>query len=756
MKLKSQDRLHSVSSIEKKIRAFLEKNLLNLQQYFLLSRYKRSGEQSLEEATEKGKYDYWLSQEDIADIARLEYANFHKQNNVEISDFEIVGSLDQLISQSASFLIKAKEVSSARQTMVINVGAMHWVTLIFSYRDKVFTAYHVNSMGVSLQTEYETLFQAFEVSLIDLSQYCYSQQSDAYNCGLWSLENAADINQMLDESQSEAWLIQQLKRPRSTAYFSERRYSLSELLRSDVERYRRISQQKEFIAVKNPTQSIPMGRPLESSSIQEPLAKKIKTVSKKEQVGMFLELFVNKFMLNFIKRLGLYHITAKDHRITEEAFKAELKTGATGALVGISTAQSIVGSIPSIVASVRTLSSQFYLSKSKAQKITRIFSTLTDGSLNRLLSEAGVEIFKSYESQFMQVTDKAGDRMAIEKLAEDAGARALNYIAEKAEPDQLISIDLITQGVILGKSDKFFDPSFKNVRIRIAGSRIQDRYGKMINTANLYEKTGLFLSGASENLPKFYRLRNDPDSATYGYRQPLNWEKEKKGELKLEYQEKYIQETILPETENQFQYFSRRYEYLDSSTFNIEQTAQNILHKITASDAEIKRVEFVRPKKASIIFNLRNPVENFSGRKEVLNELHHLLSGNHIGVVSHLLTRLSLDTAAKPTQSSHSLTSLSGLGGIGKTQLALRYAQQYADKYDHNVIWINAETKNDILQCLYKLSAQLEIDIKDNYGNQKDVSELIHEIYTYFSDGKSLFIFDNVENYQEFSDLLRS
>ncbi|MFZ0218595.1 MAG: NB-ARC domain-containing protein [Candidatus Aquirickettsiella sp.] len=748
--LKKQN--HLISIIEKQTVEYLEKNSINIQQH-VLSRHKRSNGETLEEATDRGEYDYWLSQEDIADIARLEYANFHKQNNVEISDFEIVGSLQQLITQTASFLVKAKEVSSARHTMVINMGAMHWVTLVFSYQDRVTRAYYVNSLGSSLQPEYHPLFQTFEVELIDLSQYCYPQQTDAYNCGLWALENAADINKMLDENQSIEWLILQLERPRNTAYFSARRQSISELLRADVDRYRRISQQEESIAAKTPTQSIAgLRRPLESPQVLEPLAKKIKPLTKEEKVAMSLELFVHKFMLNFIKRLGLYHITAKENRITEQAFKAELKTGATGALVGISTAQSIVGSIPSIVASVRTLSSQYYLSKSKAQKITRIFSTLTDGSLNRLLSEAGVEIFKSYESQFMHVTDKAGDKMAIEKLAEDAGARALNYIAENAGPNQLISNELITQGVVLGKSEKFFDPSFKNVRIRISGNRIQDGYGKAINTANLFEKTGLFLPSAPEKPHKFYRLKDALDSSKYGYRYPLNWEIEKKGELKSEYQEKYLQETVLPDTENQFQYFSRRYEYLDYlETFSIKQTAQDILHKI-ALPTEVKREESViSPKKGPIIFNLRNPIENFSGRKEVLIQLHNLISGKNIGVVSHLLASLSLDSAAKPIRSSHSLASLSGLGGIGKTQLALRYAQQYADIYDHNVIWINAETKNDIWQCLRKLATQLDINIKDSYGNLKDTGELTQEIYHYFSAEKSLFIFDNVENYQEFS-----
>lgn len=741
---------HDTAILEKGIFDLLKKNAPLPQQFFSLPRHKRSKYQTLEEATLKGKFDYWLTQEDIADIARLEYANFTPPNNSGIADFEIIGSLEQLITQIASFLHKAKQVDTAQHTLIINLGSAHWVTLVFYYHQGSSTAYYVNSLGQSLPEEYHSLFSKFDVTLFDLSQYFQPQQTDSYNCGLWALENAADLNQMLDEKLSINWLIERLERPRSTAYFSERRRSLSESLRTDIDRNRRLSQPHQTIAEKITITG--SRRPLETPQDLGPLPKKNKVLSKEEKLSTYLQLFVREFMFNFIKRLSLYHLTAKENRISEEAFRNELKTGTTGALIGLGIAQTFAGSLPAMIASIRTLSSHYFTSKSKARKITRTLSTLAEGHLNQFLSEAGVAIFKSYESQFMQITDKAGDYVAIEKLAEDAAARALNYIAENKDPNLIISTELITYAVIFGKSEKFFDPSFKNVRIRISGSRVQDYDGKPINTANLYEKTGLVIVNPQDKSESLYRGKT-ADSSVYGYRRALDWEMEG-GKLRSDYKTKYPLQVTLFETESQFQYFSRRYQYLNYAELPyIQQTAQDILQKIKhASHVSHETKSVINHKKGPVFFNLRKPVENFSGRKEVLLQLHHLLTGKNIGVVAQLLENLSLDSSIKEARSMPSLASVSGLGGMGKTQVALRYAQQYAAEYDNNVIWINAETKNDISLCLSKLANQLDIKIKDVYGNLKDVNELMQEIYAFFSMEKSLFIFDNVENYREFSE----
>lgn len=747
MKLITQKKLSSHSLFKERLLFFQGA----FKHAFVLSRNKRSNEKTLEEATQNGRFDYWLSQEDIADIARLEYHNFKPLNNLEMTDFEIIGSKEQLFTQIASFLLKIQQVAIARHTLIINLGSSHWVTLVF-YHEQINTfAYFVNSLGEKLPGEYHSLFSNFDIKLIDLSQYFHSQQTDPYNCGLWALENAADLNKMLDEKLTFDWLIFRLGRPRTTHYFSERRQSLSKVLREDFERFRRLNVFNPTLAEKKTI--LGSRRPLEASPDLEPLPKKTRFLSQEEKLKLYLEVFVQEFMLNFVKRIGLYHLTAKENRISEESFRNELKTGTTGALIGYGIAQTFAGALPAMIASIRTLSSHYFTSKTKARKITRTLSNLAEKNLDQILSEAGVAIFKSYESQFMQITDKAGDRIAIEKLAEDAAARTLNYVAENQENNFLITTETITRGVIFGRSEKFFDPSFKNLRIRISGSRIQDKEGNSINSANLYEKTGLIIINPKDQSEKLYRGK-PIDSTKYGYRQALDWEIEE-NDLRPDYKEVYFQELTIPTQENQFQYFSRKYQFLDypKSSF-IKQTAQDILQKIQLPSHSPPQVASIsHKKKGPIHFNLGKPVENFSGRQEVLAQLHQLLIGKSIGVVTQLMSRLSVDLEAEETPTKVGLASVSGLGGMGKTQVALRYAQQYAAEYDNNVIWINAETKNDISLCLTHLANQLDINIKDSYSNIKNTNELIQEIYNFFNQEKSLFIFDNVENYREFSDL---
>lgn len=486
----------------------------------------------------------------------------------------------------------------------------------------------------------------------------------------------------------------------------------------------------------------------------EPEPKKIKIESKEEAVTERLETFVVSFINEFSKRLIIYHITAKGERLTVEALKAELKTGATAALVGMGVSQSLLGSLPSIVTSVRSLSSHYYLSKEKAQKITKNLEHISQGDLCSVLADAAVEIFYSFESQFMQLTDEAGDKMAMEKLAEDAAARALNYIAENANANPDITHELITKAVVLGKSEKFFDPSIKNVRIRISGSILQDTFGKNVNTVNVYEKVGLVVNTVSE-AKKFYKKNIPPDSAEYAYRRLFSWEKQANGELKVFLQSEYQQE-IFPRSETIFQYNLRRHEYF-LQVAAIPQASKRILDKIKNRYPIMasQRVESVITKDP-VLFDLRKPVTNFVGRKKVLAELHKaLLSTRNTAVIAQAMSGLSVSSASSGDKSSNAIqASVSGLGGIGKTQLALRYAETYAADYDNNVLWINAETKGDLANSIRKLAAKLTIERQDRYGDSKGVEEILEEVYAYFSTGKSLFIFDNVENYREFENFL--
>ena len=343
----------------------------------------------------------------------------------------------------------------------MQLESLHWVTLVISYNARNYIAYYTDSKNYPMPPEYyQLLFNEFKIQPISLSPG-FLQQTEDYNCGLWALENAVTINQMIIENQSMYWLINQLQLSRSKEFFKTRRQFFSEKLRADpgwCKRHPMFTQ--EVSPQREPFPS--SFRRIASTSLSRDDSKRLKLHLKdeKEQIIILLETFVETFMRSFSKNLGKYHLLAKGE-LNRTSLKTELKTGLTGALLGIGISQSLVGSIPSLVASLRMISGKYYESKDKAQKITKIFSKANPGSLSKLLSAAAVDIFYSYENQFMLVTDKAGDKIAMEKLAEDAVGRVFNYIAKSTEMDSVISEELIVQGVLQGPSEKLFESEYK-------------------------------------------------------------------------------------------------------------------------------------------------------------------------------------------------------------------------------------------------------------------------------------------------------
>ncbi|MFZ0219945.1 MAG: NB-ARC domain-containing protein [Candidatus Aquirickettsiella sp.] len=717
------------------------------------SRVKRGNDETLVEATARGHYSYWLSLDDLTEIVRLEYSNYASIVGGN-KKYEILASLSDLNTKLETFLLKTKELAEARQTLIIQLESLHWVTLVISYKDRNYSAYYTDSKNYPLPLEYyNLLFDQFKIQPMSLSPG-FQQQTEDYNCGLWALENADKLNRMLDENKSLNWLINQLQLSRNKEYFERKRLFFTEKLRSDPGwRFRHPLFSQQFNPQQESLSSSSFSlRPISSVSSDGSDSKRLKMTSKdeKEKITILLEVFVENFMCAFTRNLGKYHLLAKGERLTEDALKNEIKTGVTGALLGIGISQSLVGSIPSLVASLRMISGKYYVSLDKAQKITKIFSEIKVGSLGSLLSSTAVEIFFSFENQFMQITDKAGDKMAMEKLAEDAVGRVFNYIDKACTRDSIISEELLVQSVIQGPSEKLFDPNIKSARLRITGNIIQDRYGNDINTANLYEKVGLVIFGTHNQPNKYYSSKDHPRSNRFGYRRLLNYEKEADGELKENLEKQFTKERF-PKEENMFQFTSRGHNYiLDTETNAAE--AQRILAKIEHRyPAQVFNKEYEHANKMSILFDLRKPINNFSGRLELLKTLHHTLVLERTVAIVPILSALAISanpsTSSSSQAASGSSFSICGLGGVGKTQLALRYAELYAQDYDYNVLWISAETQENLAYSFHKLANKLELPILDRYGQKKDLEDIVDATYEYFSDRKSLFIFDNIENY---------
>lgn len=152
------------------------------------------------------------------------------------------------------------------------------------------------------------------------------------------------------------------------------------------------------------------------------------------------------------------------------------------------------------------------------------------------------------------------------------------------------------------------------------------------------------------------------------------------------------------------------------------------------------------------IYNLPKAIKTFTGRKTELEKIHQSFNSApepsnkscNVAAITQSMASLNL---------SENISSINGLGGIGKTQLALMYVKRYAKNYDNNVIWINAEDPSSSFRGLAGCP-EINIKTKDINGRDKADNEIAQEIYKHFKDKKSLFIFDNVENSEKIEEFL--
>ena len=127
----------------------------------------------------------------------------------------------------------------------------------------------------------------------------------------------------------------------------------------------------------------------------------------------------------------------------------------------------------------------------------------------------------------------------------------------------------------------------------------------------------------------------------------------------------------------------------------------------------------------------RNPL--FTGREETLRCLHE---GFHADKISRFL-------------SSRALT---GLGGVGKTQIALEYAYRYREDYQA-VLWVRAETYEILLSDLVALAEPLYLSERHEQEQQRVLEAVKRWLGNH---GGWLLILDNIEEVALIADLLPS
>jgi tetratricopeptide (TPR) repeat protein/transcriptional regulator with XRE-family HTH domain len=109
---------------------------------------------------------------------------------------------------------------------------------------------------------------------------------------------------------------------------------------------------------------------------------------------------------------------------------------------------------------------------------------------------------------------------------------------------------------------------------------------------------------------------------------------------------------------------------------------------------------------------------------------------------AHLLIHLHQQLGRIQTVALNQSYGITGLGGIGKTQLVLEYAYQHAHDY-HAVFWVSAETIDTIYSDFTLIAEQLKI-IAGEKQNQQQLVKAVHRWLATHKDW--LLIFDNVED----------
>ncbi|WP_353277849.1 cytoplasmic incompatibility factor CifB [Wolbachia endosymbiont (group A) of Agelastica alni] len=195
---------------------------------------------TLEFATRNGHYDYWLQQIDIAHAGRLRYQLRTEGNHTfEVANLARNDGNEHIVRVLTQF---RENEEQQRLTLIITLNNTHWVTLVIERQNGNYVGYYADSTATAVPGGITDIIQNNLGNNIRINNVSVRQQTDGCNCGLWALENASDINQVLNEnSGGQVQNIINIIRDflgrghpnRDRNYFQNIRVGISQLFRND-------------------------------------------------------------------------------------------------------------------------------------------------------------------------------------------------------------------------------------------------------------------------------------------------------------------------------------------------------------------------------------------------------------------------------------------------------------------------------------------------------------------------------------------
>ena len=156
---------------------------------------------------------------------------------------------------------------------------------------------------------------------------------------------------------------------------------------------------------------------------------------------------------------------------------------------------------------------------------------------------------------------------------------------------------------------------------------------------------------------------------------------------------------------------------------NLEEFKRQYKILIDQPDSELQSIEV----QEQLILNLPLRNNRFTGRENNLTSIQEQLNTQKFGTITQVIT---------------------GLGGVGKTQLAIEFAYQAIEKKYYKVILlVTAETSNSIHDAYKKFAESLQINVENL--NINSIQKVIHHyLITKYASSTILLILDNVKSYE--------